>query len=198
MRIRTQIISLAVAALALALPSVAAAKGPSKASIMGPGLSAPVAIDGEEGAEGSNALGLLVSQTGFFPQTFGQSPDPLLREQPAARKLGARYTVTYTVPGPSTSIVQQDLYPYAAGGAISYMEPGQQIWSQQTHGGWYRAGSLSSELREMLANVGLPKTAPAVVRNRNASHLKEMRVALGTGAGVVLAAGALIFLRRRR
>jgi hypothetical protein len=197
MRIRTRTIAVAAAACALALPSVAAAKGPSAASITGPGLSAPVPIDGQGEGDLSTALGLLVSQTGFFPQTFGQSPDPLLREQPATRKLGARYSVTYTVPGPSTSVVHQDLYPYAAGGAVSYMEPGQQIWDQKTHGGWYRAGSLSSELREMLVNAGLPKTAPAV-GNRNASHLREMRIALGTGAGLVLAGGALLFLRRRR
>jgi hypothetical protein len=197
MRTRTRIVALAAAACALALPSVAAAKGPSVASIMGPGLSAPVTIDGEGEGDLSTSLGLLVSQTGFFPQAFGQSPDPLLREQPAVRKLGARYTVTYTVPGPSTSVLHQDLYPYAPGGAVSYMEPGQQIWDQKTHGGWYRAGSLSSELREMLVNAGLPKTAPAVVRNPNASHLRELRIALGTGAGLVLAGGALLFLRRR-
>ena len=197
MKIRTPIIALAVTACALALPSIAAAKGPSVASITGPGLSAPVTIDGQGEGDLSTALGLLVSQTGFFPQTFGQSPDPLLREQPATRKLGARYSVTYTVPGPSTSVLHQDLYPYAAGGAVSYMEPGQQIWDQKTHGGWYRAGSLSSELREMLVNAGLPKTAPAV-GNRNASHLREMRIALGAGAGIVLAGGALLFLRRRR
>jgi hypothetical protein len=49
----------------------------------------------------------------------------------------------------------------------------------------------------MLVTVGLPKTAPAV-GNRNASHLREMRIALGTGAGIVLAGGALLLFRRRR
>jgi hypothetical protein len=196
MALRTRVIGVVAIVAALALPATAAAKGPSLARITGPGLTTPLTIDG--GGEGgtATALGLLVDATGFFPQAFGQTPDPLLREQPAARQLGARYTVTYTVPGPSTSVLRQDLYPYAAEGPISYMEPGQEIWDQKTHGGWYRAG-ISSELRQMLVNAGLPATAPAAVRSRNTSHFKEMRIALGTGAGIVLAAGALIFLRRR-
>jgi hypothetical protein len=196
MTIRTRVIGVVALIAALALPATVAAKGPSLARITGPGLTAPVTIDGDGEGGTATALGLLVNETGFFPQTFGQSPDPLLREQPAARQLGARYTVAYTVPGPSTSVLRQDLYPYAAGGAISYMEPGQEIWDQKTHGGWYRAGILSSELREMLVNAGLPKTAPAAVSNRNTSHFKEMRIAVGTAGGLVLAAGALIFLRR--
>jgi hypothetical protein len=197
MAIRIRVIGAVALIAALALPAAASAKGPSLARITGPGLTATVTINGDGEGGTATALGLLVNETGFFPQTFGQSPDPLLREQPAARQLGARYTVTYIVPGPSTSVLRQDLYPYAAGGALSYMEPGQQIWDQKTHGGWYRAG-ISSELRQMLVNAGLPATAPAAVRSRNTSHLKQVRVALGAGAGIVLAAGALILLRRRR
>jgi hypothetical protein len=197
MSIRMRVFVLAGAAAALALPGVAAAKGPAKASITGPGLTAPVAITGNGEGDTSTDLGLLVSETGFFPQTFGQSPDPLLRSQPAERQLGARYTVTYTVPGPSTSTLRQDLYPYAAGGPVSYMEPGQTIWDQATHGGWYRANPYGG-LRAMLVEAGLPKAAPAVVRTRNTSHTKEVRIALGAGAGIIVAAGALMLLRRRR
>jgi len=197
MKIRTRVIALAVAAAALALPSVAAAKGPERASITGPGLSAPVPVNGFGEGDTSTDLGLLVNETGFFPQTFGQSPDPLLRTQPAERQLGARYTVTYTVPGPSTSTLVQDLYPYAAGGPVSYMEPGQQIWDQTTRGGWYRSNP-NGRLRAMLVEAGLPKTPPAATPKRTTSHTKEMRIALGTGAGIVLAAGALVLLRRRR
>lgn len=197
MTIRTRVIVLAVAAAALALPGVAAAKGPSKASITGPGLSAPLSITGDGEGGNSTDLGLLVTETGFFPQTFGQSPDPLLRSQPATSQLGARYTVTYTVPGGSISTLRQDLYPYAAGGPLSYMEPGQEIWDQTTHGGWYRANPVGG-LRTMLVEAGLPKTSPAAVRSRNTSHRNEMRIALGAGAGIVLAASALVLLRRRR
>jgi len=186
-------------AAALAVPALAAAKGPSEASITGPGISVvtPVTFSGNGEGDPSTDLGLLVSETGFFPQTFGQSPNPLLRSQPATSRLGARYTVTYTVPGPSTSILRQDLYLYAAGGPLSYMEPGQKIWDRTTHGGWYRANP-SGELRAMLVEAGLPQTAPAAVRSRSTSHRKEMRIALGAGAGIALTAGALMLLRRRR
>jgi hypothetical protein len=197
MRLRTRVILLAAAAAALALPSVAAAKGPSKASITGPGLSAPVSIGGDGEGDTTTDLGLLVNVTGFFPQTFGQSPDPLLRSKPNT-KLGARYVVAYTVPGPSTDTLLQDLYPYAVGGAVSYMKPGQKIWSQTTHGGWYRAGGLSGELKVMLVRAGLPKTAPASIRSRAASQTKNISIAVGAGAGIALAAGAAVLLRRKR
>ena len=190
MRTRTRFAIAAVLTAALLVPSTADAKGPSLARIAGPGLTAPVTIPAAD-------LGLLVGETGFFPQTFGQSPDPVLREQPAVRELGARYTVTYTVPGPTTSMLRQELYPYATGGAISYMEPGQAIWDMKTHGGWYRA-ALSSDLRDMLVNAGLPQTPPAVLRNRDTSHIKEARIAVGAGVGLALAAGALFLLGRRR
>jgi hypothetical protein len=198
MSTRTRFAIAAALTAALVLPATADAKGPSVARITGPGLAAPVAINGDGEGGSSTNLGLLVDQTGFFPQTFGQSPDPLLREQPAVRQLGARYTVTYTVPGPTTSTLRQELYPYATGDVISYMEPGQTIWEMKTHGGWYRAGALSSELRAMLMNVGLPKTAPAALRNRNTSQAREARIAVGAGAGLALAAGALFLLNRRR
>ena len=195
MDIRTRAATAAAIIAALALPATAAAKGPSLARITGPGLTAPVTINGNgEGGNMTN-LGLLVEGSGFFPQTFGQSPDPLLREQPAIRHLGARYTVTYSVPGPTTSTLRQDLYPYAEGGSISFMQPGQDIWGQKTPGGWYRG---SSELRELLVNAGLPKTAPAAIRGRSTSHATEVRIALGAGLGLALGAAGLFLLHRRR
>ena len=104
----------------------------------------------------SSALGVLVEDGGFFAQTFGQSPSPLLRQEPGS--LGPRYLVTYTMPGPTLATLEQDLYPYAAGGPVTYMRPGQPFWGdQQTVGGWYR-GAL--QLKEMLVRAGLPKAAP--------------------------------------
>src|SRR4029079_13182902 len=86
----------------------------------------------------STDLGLLVAEGGFFPEVFGQSPSPLLRQVP--RDLGPRYTVTYTVPGGETSsTLRQELYPYAGGAPVTYMQPGQVFWDRQrTLGGWYR------------------------------------------------------------
>jgi hypothetical protein len=196
MTIRTRVIALAVVATALALPAVAAAKGPAEATISGPGLASPLLISGNGEGDTATDLGLLVAETGFFPQTFGQSPNPLLRAKPSAQ-LGSRYTVTYTVPGPSTDILRQDLYPYAAAGPVSYMEPGQKIWEQKTHGGWYRG---TSQLKTRLVAAGLPRTDPEAGRKTATSRAgsRKVSIAVGTGAGVALAAGAVLLLRRRR
>jgi hypothetical protein len=181
------------AAVALLLPGTAMAKGPSEATITGPGLKAPLQISGNGEGDMSTDLGLLVTESGFFPQTFGQSPNPLLRSKPPG--LGAQYTVTYTVPGPSTDTLRQELYPYAAGGPVSYMEPGQKIWDQQTHGGWFRGTSM---LKSRLVTAGLPRVDPVAPRRSTATRpgTRTMSIALG-GAGIALAAGALALLRRR-
>ncbi len=184
------------AVVALLLPATAGAKGPSKASITGPGLSTPLAIDGYGEGDSSTPLGLLVSEGGFFPQVFGQSPNPLLRATPG--RLGSKYVVSYTVPGPETSdTLRQDLYPYAVGGPVTYMPSKQEFWgNQMTLGGWYRGTVM---LRTKLVAAGLPAADPqARSISRAGSGHSRLRVAIGTGAGIVLAAGALVLLRRRR
>lgn len=143
---------LLIAALALLLPAGAAAKGPSAATITGPGLAAPLAITGLGEGDTASDLGVLVMDGGFFPQTFGSSPDPLLRTAPS--DLGARYVVTYAVPGPVEATLEQELYPFAARGPVTYMRPGQSFWGdQRTHGGWYRG---TPQLKAMLLRAGVP------------------------------------------
>ena len=142
--------------LALLIPATAGAKGPSEATITGPGLDSPIKFSGVEGNY-SQAFGNLIGLGGFFPQTFGQSPDPLRRNRPSA-SLGPQYEVAYVVPGPTTDTLRQELYPYASSGPITYMKPGQKFWGDQsTHGGWLRA---SAALKSMLVAEGLPRTAP--------------------------------------
>jgi len=85
----------AFAAAALVLPATAAAKGPSEATITGPGLSSTLTIAGNGEGDTSTDLGLLVTEAGFFPEVYGQSPSPLLRTKPTG--LGPRYAVVYTV-----------------------------------------------------------------------------------------------------
>jgi hypothetical protein len=140
--------------VALVLPVVATAKGPVGASISGPGLDRPLAVSGDGEGPGT-ALGTLATASGFFPQMFGQSPDPTLRTRPV-RSLGPRYKVVYTVPGPGgvDYHIVQLLYPYAKRGALSYMRAGQMFWNTEgTHGGWFRA---SASLKRMLLRAGLP------------------------------------------
>lgn len=176
---------------ALLIPVTAGAKGPSEATITGPGLSSPIRFAGDEGNY-SRAFGDLINLGGFFPQTFGQSPNPVKRSKPSTA-LGPRYEVAYVVPGPSTDTLRQQLYPYASGGPVTYMKPGQKFWgTQYTLGGWLRAGA---GLKSMLVAAGLPQTAPA---SRHGSSSGRTAIMLGGGLGFALALGALLLYRRRR
>ena len=148
---------LAAALVALALPALAAAKGPVSASVVGPRLDGALTIRGDGEGPGT-ALGALATTSGFFPQMFGQSPDPTLTSRPTG-SLGLRYKVLYIVPGPNhiRSRVVQLVYPYAKPVALTYMRPGQPFWDgERTHGGWFRA---SAGLKRTLIRAGLPASA---------------------------------------
>src|SRR5581483_12330301 len=149
--------SLLVLALLLAFPGSALAKGPSTATIHGPGLKHPILLTGKESDEGS-PLFRLVADAGFFPATFGQSPDPMLHGRPAGA-LGPVYTIVWVLPGPNrvVSRVVQLVYPYAKRGAVSWMRSRQLFWrTNRTKGGWYPGGA---DLRRTLVSLGLPATA---------------------------------------
>ena len=145
-------------AAALLAPA-ALAKGPSEASITGPGLSKAITFKGMDDAS------RLTEYTGVFPAVFGQSPDPMLKGRPAG-KLGQKYTIRYVVPGPNSQTfhLSQDVYPYAQAGAVTYMKPGQAIFDSKTIGGWYPAGS---PLKVFLVRAGLPGAAPRASSGTN-------------------------------
>lgn len=188
---RLALLSAALGA-ALLSPTVATAKGPDRASITGPGLRQPVTIEGI-GEGGSDPLSVLAMDGGFFAQMYGAGGTGILHARPKL-SLGPRYQVTYRVPGgeDGASTVQQDLYPYATRGPVSYMAPGQTFWEvQRTQGGWFRA---TPAVKTMLVQAGLPASAPP----QRAARAHKLGVALGTGAGIAVAAGALALLYRRR
>ncbi|HEX6702665.1 MAG TPA: hypothetical protein VF101_18205 [Gaiellaceae bacterium] len=182
---------LAVALVALAVPATAAAKGPSKAEVSGPDLGKTLVITGAE-SPGTPLMNFAES-TGFFPQVFGQTPDPTLRNRPSGT-LGSRYKVVYRVPGPdgSTFTIRQDVYPYATPSAVSYMKPGQRIFQVPggTHGGWF-VGDI--RLKGTLVHAGLP-AAPGA---SSGGSTPWWLVGLGVGCGLALV-GAVLFLLRRR
>jgi hypothetical protein len=182
-------LSLALAVLAAAaLPSVAAAKEPSQASISGPGLKKTLAM--REGVEyTSTPIGRLTTDSGFFPSVVDQSPDPMLAGRPAGR-LGPKYTIVWTVPADTTTRVKQDVYPYASGGAVAYTRPGQPIFDGVTTGGWFRGGA---PLKQTLVRLGLP------ARERQASGGANLALIAGLGIpGALATAAAVAFGYRRR
>jgi hypothetical protein len=156
---RRHLVALGVFAAALVLPAVAAAKGPESASISGPGLQRSLAVSGEgEGGLGT-PLGALVDLGGFFPQMYGQTPDPTVKSRPTST-LGPRYKITYVVPGPNSikSRVIQWAYPFAKPVPLTYMKPKQSFWgSRKAHGGWFRS---TVSFRDILVRAGLPARAP--------------------------------------
>jgi hypothetical protein len=184
--------SLVVALAALVVPAVAAAKEPSQASISGPAFSKTLKMKDLEHFSGSK-LAQLTEESGFFPSAVGQSPNPMLPGRPSG-KLGPRYTIVWTVPGPPGNTVhevEQELYPYARGGAVTYTKPGQPIFDMTTRGGWYR----NPVLKGTLVGWGLPAQAPS------GSGEGGTNFALLAGIGIpgaLALAGAAFFVYRRR
>ena len=184
----------------LLFPATATAKGPSAATISGPGLRHALSIGGYGEGGDNSPLGILVTDGGFFAQAFEQTPVATSQSRPADR-LGPRYDVLYTVPGPNgESTLRQDLYPYAVNGPASYMTPGQKFWdTQSAPGGWYRG---AAELKRALIKAGLP-VVPPTNRARTqklgvTARTHKVGVVVGAGAGVAVSAGALGLLYRRR
>jgi hypothetical protein len=134
---------------------------------------------------------------------FGQTPNPMSPTRPSG-ELGARFVVTYAIPSETTpDEVQQDLYPYAANGPVTYTKPGQRFFgTEATLGGWFHApGALTATL----ATIGLPTEPPQAAaspiadranptgpNDETGTRLPLSRVLLLAAAGLVALAGAAI------
>lgn len=166
---------------ALALPAAALGKGPSEASIEGPGTGSITFSRGTLD---------LAEQAGFFSAVFAQQPNPMLARRPKG-DLGPKYTISYTVPGPSNETwkIRQDVYPYAQPAPVTYMEPGQSIYDTETRGGWFRG---DARLRATLFEAGLPASAPAA----RSPALSFSTTLVGLLAVILLVAATAVGLRR--
>jgi hypothetical protein len=187
---RSMFVLVALAA-ALLLPATAAAKGPSEASITGGNLTKAIKVVGD-GESSESTLGQMTQEAGFFPAAFGQSPNPMLPRRPKG-DLGTKYTIHYVVPGgdSQTFYIEQDVYPYAKGGAHTYMKPGQPIFGMATIGGWYRAYGL----KRTLVKLGLPATTARTARSTGS----KLVLIAGIGIpGALVLAGTAVFFRRRK
>jgi hypothetical protein len=183
-----------LAIASLALPAAAIAKGPSEASITGPGLGKAITIVGAE-VEGSPLMSF-AEQTGFFPAAFGQQPDPMLPAQPKG-DLGPKYRIEYKVPGGNndTFQIKQDLYPYASPSALTYTAPGQKIFDSTTQGGWFE----SPLLKDTLVAAGLPKNAAAAkTQSSSAAGFSATGwLAVVIGIALLIGAAAWFYMRRQ-
>jgi len=185
---------LIIAALALLVAAGAQAKGASEATIEGPGLGGRVSIPGDGEPGGGTTLSTVAQLAGFFPAVFGQTPDATLDASPAT-SLGPRYTVRYAMPGPGgSSMIVQDVYPYAKPAPVTHTTAGQLVWQgQRTVGGWYMT---TAELKIALEGVGLPADPPADDGSSwSSTLLVEIVVALAIIGAIALGFSAA---RKRR
>ena len=201
---------LVLAFLLAAVPTAAQAKGASAASISGggpgglPGGPIDVKGDGEPGS--GTDLANLADATGMWALLFedGQPGNLDSAPVPAATR-GPSYTITWTFPdGAGTADkVRQAVWPYAAGGPVTYLAAGQKVLGTRTEGGWFRA---ADDLRRSLITLGLPDR-PALTAKASAPATPAPAAApaaspaiwpwVAAGAGLLLAA-ALVALARRR
>jgi hypothetical protein len=159
---------LVLALLLAAVPTAAQAKGATAANISGggpgglPGGPIDITGDGEPGS--GTGLANLAEAAGMWALLFEDGQPGNLASAPASPRRGPRYTITWTFPnGAGTEDkVRQSVWPYAAGGPITYLAPGQKVLDTTTEGGWFRA---ADNLRQSLISAGLPDrpalTAPA-------------------------------------
>jgi hypothetical protein len=107
-----------------------------------------------------------------------------------AAELGPRYVVVYRLDAGTKAAegIQQDLYPYANGGPVTYVPPGQRVaegqpWGGAITAGWYQG---SMELLDYLVDHGVPESSPAVVDEPGPGAVTAARTAPWAWIGLAL------------
>jgi hypothetical protein len=205
----------AMAALLLAIPTAAQAKGATAATISGGGPGGlpggPITLKGDGEPGSSTDLGMLAQGSGLYTVVFGDDPSAVLKAAPTDR-LGPRYTITWTFPDPNGGKdrkVIQRVYPYAAGGPVTFTPAGQPVLDMTTRGGWYQG---FDGFRAQLIELGLPdrqpltpatpaakppSPAPAPAATNPSPSPAWPRLAAVAAAFLAIAAGAALARRRR-
>jgi hypothetical protein len=171
MRRRLVVVGLGVV-LALLAAGPAWAKGPSAATITGPGLDAPIVVEGvgERGSGGD--FSSFVEAAGFWELVFGATAtggaSSRVLDEPSAADLGPEYVVTWELGMDDASA---SVYPYSAAGPLVYVEPSQQLidYGTRTAGGWFIAGPT---LVELLNGYGVPTMEARAGPDASAAELE--------------------------
>jgi hypothetical protein len=201
---------LTLVVLLLAVPTAAQAKGASAARISGGGSGGlpggPIDLEGDGEPGAGTDLANLAEETGVFSLLFEDGPGGELAAAPAGAR-GPRYTITWTFPnGAGTEDkVRQLVWPYAAGGPLTFMASGQKVLDGTTKGGWYQA---SDSLRLRLIQLGLPDRQPVAAGPAPATPAAPAPATpdpapatwprVAAGIGVLLAGATVLVLARRR
>jgi hypothetical protein len=206
---RRRALAMLVLALLLAVvPTAAQAKGASAATISGGGPGGlpggPIHLNGDGEPGAGTDLANLAEAAGVFALLWEDGQSGALAAAPTTRR-GPRYTITWTFPNGDggEDQVRQSVWPYAAGGPVTYMATGQKVLDGATKGGWYRAGD---NLRQDLVTLGLPDRQPLAAPKpaptpSPASPAPAPSPALwpwvAAGMGVLVVVAAVTLARRR-
>jgi hypothetical protein len=205
---RRALAMLVLALLLTAVPTAAQAKGASAASISGGGPGGlpggPIDLQGDGEPGSGTDLANLAEAAGVFALLFEDGPGGELATAPAGER-GPRYTITWTFPNGAggEDKVRQSVWPYAAGGPVTYMASGQKVLDGTTRGGWYRA---TDTLRQDLVALGLPDRQPLPTPTPapatptpapSPSPALWPRIAAGTVLLLAVVGAAALLLRRR-
>jgi hypothetical protein len=205
---------LALALLLAAVPTAAQAKGATAATISGGGPGGlpggPIHLKGDGEPGSGTDLANLAEQAGMWSLLFEDGQPANLDTPPPAAMRGPSYTITWTFPNGagSSDKVRQRVWPYAAGGPVTYLAPGQPVLDTRTEGGWFRA---TDSLRLTLIGLGLPKrpalaaAAPAATAAAPApaspapapSPAPAVWPWVAAGVGLLVAVAAVAAARRR-
>ena len=163
LRNRRALAMLVLALLLAVVPPAAQAKGATGATISGGGpggLAGGPHTQKGEGEPGSGPHQADQAQTArVWAVLFDDGPGGELASVPATADRGPRYTITWIFPnGAGTEDkVRQSVWPYAAGGPLTFMASGQPVLDATTKGGWFQA---TDDLRQSLIALGLPSRQP--------------------------------------
>ena len=213
---RAALAMLALALLLAVVPTAAQAKGASAATISGGGSGGlpggPINIKGDGEPGSGSDLSTLAEEAGMWAVLFEGGPAGGVADAPTpAARRGPRYTITWTFPnGAGTEdLVRQFVWPYAAGGPVTYLAPGQKVLDTRTEGGWYKASDV---LRTSLIGLGLPNrpalrapapaspapASPAPASPAPAAPAPALWPKVAAGVGLLLVAAVVLLLLRRR
>jgi hypothetical protein len=129
MRTKTAAVLAVLVTLVVAGATPAGAKGATGGTIDGEGIDDAIAVPAD--LSGESGLYELIWETDGATRLAAAPTDDL----------GPRLVITWMLMGPNGDVpIEQEVYPYAASGPVTYVAPGQPMWeSARTLGGWATA-----------------------------------------------------------
>ncbi len=204
---RRMIVLAGVLALAMLVMGPAWAKGPTGATIAGPGIEEPIVIEGDGEPGSGTDFAAFVEAAGFWQVVMDvegsamSSRGEVIASPPS--DLGARYTLTWHM-GPERVITE--LYPNAAGGPVVHMAAQRlEFMDHQAPERWVTADAALLTMLDSYDVPFRPVTAPEtpvdaaepVADPSRAEPAPAVPWAIWLAVGLAAVTGALALGRRR-